>query len=1171
MDDLRVLDFDILGTNPNNYIRNEKIPLKDATCPWIIPNGAPFFATNFELYDERGALISPLLYSFVGDFIPFTEVAGRSVWSFIELDESIRLANTFVTVNYRSIGAYFIPRNSLDEWLEKISTGVIPVGWEKVYGLPLTFNPSWHIHSAITDIGDWYELTWFFKALTDIRLTRDAGLSVDINTTVDEAYAELLSIKNEQMALLVGHDGNYNNPHGISRTHLQLGNRDNYRVATPAEEAEGISMTVLSTPRGARMKIQQTIPDTEQLMQNGVLPISLLGGGDFIPPTIDGSFEGLGSDNESTGICLENNGRLMLLTRHFDGRNKALYFSYAENYKANRNGNNILFTGFKYSHPVITPDVIVAGSNHKVMMVGKDNTAEWYLTLTNGTFNPASHSFVKVDMTRVIALAFNGTGGNYTMAQAIKACVHYMGDYIYLIQSTSKNGNGDSGTQYFFRVKVQDIINGNPVNWEHVKLTYVDYDGVSRTNFDYYQMITAVYDANSKLTRAGFGYNPPQNTYSGFYRKFVSYSGEHPTTKNRVSLHMIGHTFITYSIAGFSSSVGPDIDVAYEFNPVTGAMTLQDKSPYVVWDQNGVPRTTAGVATDSPCPFSSDMTFSTLSPAAVILPNGDLLNSNGLDSAKTYPRSIGVSAATILTQEWETCRRSNYALTKLAGYTRYRQFSVLASPLKSNVYPGVVNYCQDGEVYTALNQNSNTRSLFFRKVTGSYQKRSESTLINYPEALARPLTNEAYKTDIPAWMTTINMTGTTAQLASAGREMGDFGLSVGKFVNAAAMGSDGVFQGPRSGIPLCWPKAVSRQLNQDATADYNVDSSYGITDAMLAQLYTTYVPAGTATQKTKGLTIAMFPSNNGPMFNGITIGMMAFVYYTGASTCKLKLVTFRATIEAANAAHPAVDVITAFTALSVTEDVVITSVMDNVWNLGISYGTMVPNLQCYRNGGSMEFFWYTGFLYSVIGNSNVAAASGTVNLTSGAVTNFAATSTNWLPTPGITQMIPGVGASDSLYSANGASPSAQITQTAAGTQYLIASTFPSPLWSVFFKEGTRVLINGTKYLLPVGVVDLRDVDPVPANKTFYIYVTVDEDGAKYLITRSRLRHSNFLIPAATVVCGVMQVSSISTRQPFMIGDLILNAAREPGSIPASNGLPMDEGSFRYVYSSDLTS
>lgn len=1171
MDDLRVLDFDVLGTNPKNYIRDEQIPLTDKSCPWVIPNGAPFFETDVELYDERGALIPPRLYSFVADFIPFSELTGKPVWSFIELDESIRNNNAFITVNYRSIGAYWLPRNQLDEWLEKIKTGVIPVGWEKVYGLPLTYNPSWHIHSAITEIGDWYELTWFFQALTNIRLTRDPNLDIEIDAVVETAYQDMLRIKDEQLQRLFDHDHNYNDPHQIDKAHLLLGNRDNYRVATPEEEAEGKRTDVLSTPRGARLKIQSLIPDTEKLMQNGVMPISLLGGGDFIPPAIDGSFEGIGSDNESTGFCLENNGRLMLLTRHFDGRQAALFFSFVDNYKSNPNANTILFTGFKYSNQFISADgveadSIVAGSNHKVLMVGAKNTPYWYLCLTNGTFNPSSHSFVKVDMTNVNLKAFN-TPNTPNYIQDAKATVHRLGDWIYLIQSTHINGNGDSGTQYFFRVRVSDVLAGKNVSWEHVKLTYIDFDGVQRVNFDYYQMLTAVTTADGKYSKTGYYFDPPMSTYTGFYRKYVVYSGEHPTDKNRANIHMMGHMYLQYLVPGNNSAVGPDIDMTYEINPNTGALTIQDKAPLVKIDPTGLVRDLNGNIVPSPNPYGSDMTFSSGNSATVVLPNGDVLNSNGPDSAKTYPRNFVVMTAPSITNDWEATRRSIFTMSNVAGIQRYRQHSVIASPLKNNTYPSCVSYCFDGEVFTALNQNDNNRGMFLKRVTGPYQLRDEVKMKNYSRAVSRPLTNDVYKTNLLNWLTSINMTGTASQLSSAGREMGDYGMSVGKFINLTTYRADGNFLGAFEGIDHCWPKDFTRTLNQDMTARYDVTKRYGIKNALLQSLYNTHTPGSS---KDKACTIAMFPAGNGPMFNGIEIGMAAFVYYVGNSTTRVRLVTFKPVIEAANAAHPTVDLITGLNVLAIKDEICNTSIIDSTFGIGVLDSTMVPNLQCYRDGNSMDFYWYTGFSYGVVGNTNIATCNATVNLVNGTITNYETTPSSWVVDVSNRQMIPRVGSCQNIFVNNGSSPSAQICQTPDGSQFfVVASTYPSPLWSVFFKEGTRVLINGTKYMLPIGVVDLRDIDPAPANKTFYIYVGVDENGAKYIISKNRLRHNNFLLPAATVICGEKQVLRIDTEQPFLIADLILGSDRRPGGIPTSTGLPMDEGSFRYIYSSDL--
>lgn len=1168
MNDLRVLEFDVLGTNPKNYIRDEKIPLVDKTCPWVIPNGSPFFEADIELYDERGALIPRRLYTLVGDFIPFSETTGKPVWCFIELAEEVRKANAFVTANYRSIGAYFLPRNELEDWLRKIREGVIPVGWEKIFGLPLTYNPSWHIHNVKTEIGDWYELSFFFQALANLRLTRGPGDNQLIDTAVKQASEDLKTLKAQYLKQLTDHDGDYDNPHETDKSHLLLGNRDNFPIGTPQQQAEGKLGNVLSTPRGARLKLQATVPDTEKLMQNGVLPISLMGGGDFIPPAIDGSFEGIGSDNESTGFCLENNGRLMLLTRHYDGRNSALFFSYVDNYKVGQNGNNIVFTGYKYNNAFISgdgvePDVVIAGSNHKFMMVGRNGTDKWYLCLTNGTFNPASHSYVRVNMTNVNAALFQNNTGSFNRPEQLTA--HRMGDYIVLIGSTDRLGRGQNGTQFFFRVKIADILAGRDVSWEKMTLTYTDYDGLTRSNVDYYQMFTEQGAVGKPTSKAGYVLNPPATEWLGLYRKFAAFSAEHPSDKTRNRVHMVAHTFFIYQINGVSTSNGPDLDIVYDLNPATGVMTLVTKTPPCSVDQLGnFTEIATGKLIPNPCPIGPDMTFSTGNCSSVVLPDGTNFSSAGYDSAKAYPRTMWVRKCSTLKTDWDMLGVNLYDMYYNNGYNHYRHFSVIASPLKNNTFPSSLCYASDGEVFTSLNQSDNSRGVFFKRISGPYQRRTEITLTRYPNILSRPLSNDVFKANLPTGCTFMSMTGTAAQLSSAGREMGDFGISVGKWVNNNITIGDQI-QG-NFGFEQCFPKTFSKVLNQDMTATYTVNSYYGLTNAQLTQLYAQYAPGAIGD---KAVSIVMFPAENGPMFSGIAIGIMAFVYYVGNSTEKVRLVSFKATIEAANASHPNVDVIKSFQITGNVEGTNTQALIDKNWNLGIQDGTMVPNLQVYRSGNDLRIYWYTGFQYQVTGNTNVAALHANVDAQSGAITNYNPQSSNWLPDSSNFQAIPNVGISNNNYVGDGSSPSAQTVNGADNNTYLIASTYPSPLWSVFFKEGTRVLINGTKYMLPPGIVDLRDIDPAPANKTFYVYVGVDENGAKYLITKNRMRHNNFLLPAATVVCGEKQVLRIDTRQPFLLAGFIVEASREPGTIPASSGLPMDVGTFRYIYQSDL--
>ena len=52
MDTLRIVQFDVRGVNPVNKIDGEVIKIKDKTCPWVIPDGSPFFGD----YPKAGEL-----------------------------------------------------------------------------------------------------------------------------------------------------------------------------------------------------------------------------------------------------------------------------------------------------------------------------------------------------------------------------------------------------------------------------------------------------------------------------------------------------------------------------------------------------------------------------------------------------------------------------------------------------------------------------------------------------------------------------------------------------------------------------------------------------------------------------------------------------------------------------------------------------------------------------------------------------------------------------------------------------------------------------------------------------------------------------------------------------------------------------------------------------------
>ena len=163
---IRLVEFDIRGENKVNYFTKEEIELQDKTCNFIIPNASPFFGEpeNFKLYNAKGGELKiGKDYSLVGEFIPFCDVSGRSVVTFIELSDEVLKNNDKVFATYISIGAYFIPRGELKKWKDGLHKGKIPIDFEeKVHSIPEVLPPSHHLHNVREEITNWYDLTYFF-------------------------------------------------------------------------------------------------------------------------------------------------------------------------------------------------------------------------------------------------------------------------------------------------------------------------------------------------------------------------------------------------------------------------------------------------------------------------------------------------------------------------------------------------------------------------------------------------------------------------------------------------------------------------------------------------------------------------------------------------------------------------------------------------------------------------------------------------------------------------------------------------------------------------------------------------------------------------------------------------------------------------------------------------
>jgi len=1195
MDPIRLVEFDVHATNPVNTIPGEKILLKDKTLNWVIPDGSPFFAVPamVKVYNQAGGLLKLNTdYFFEGEFVPFCNASNKSVCSFIRVSNAVLAANTHITIDYQSIGAYFVPRSQLAGWMEKLHKGKVPIPWDKVFGMPETLPPALHIQNIKTEIGDWWELTYFCKVFQGLWKTTGASTGVDVDTTITNAYNVLKTTKAQYMTLLKNHDDNYHSPHLITKFDILMGNHPNFATATLAEDKAGIRADVLSTPQGIQELAKSYIPDTDAAMRTGIMPISKFGGESFIPPNISGAFEGLGSLSVSSAFCLEKSGLIMMLTSHNDGRNEGLYYSQiAEFFTTNP---KITYTGYKYEAPSLlaknfNPTTVVGGSNHRVIMVGDDGLDRWFVALTNGTLDATAHQYTEVNMAPVLAkgkavLSVYANTDN-------RLSIHLMGDYVVLIISP---GTSNVDVHLFFRIPVSKFKENHDIlEWEQILLTYKNYENVQQTNVERFQPMQQV-RTNGVLT--GWGpitfMQPPISTNRGGKTMFLN--AKKPNNSVSEYLFILQGMNSSYRTATELRNISSVMGTGYEFNPATGVFTEVFRNPSWTADYENTTETERQDYTRAHYYQFYDGYGQAAGSCGVILDSGEILmaTSSGGNNFPAYMTKLVYegrkTAAEVLSQ------RMDIIYTPVKEQRRVSQ--MVGSPLLSGVFPAAMTYEADGELYSATNPVTNTRATYFRKVSGPYAVRPEVTNTEVSGIKSRPLTNDIYQTNMAYYEAPIGITGSAAELTAGGVECGSTSLAS---MGYSSMGAGHSY--PRSAgftAPAANSMLIScaRTFNKvlDAgtkRATYTPTSFYGVRKELIDKMEA-MIPAVYTAHKPWSVCFHILGNEMGGMFKGLNLGIAIIAFQDPAKQFTRQIfVLFRPVVEAPNADHPDVHWIKDITVLD-TSAAYSSAINNRVAEqnlLGLVGTRSKAGMYIYRDGNKLQIYnmnAYTTNTTATIYTRQTARFD--VDIPTNKLENIFSYQASW-SVPDLCAPIPKVGMSDvgltggvdtgrintvtpAVYDyTGGAARLLHKTDETTGVidWYIGPTVYPQTGWTLFFQDGIRMMINGTNYEMPGGSIDLRDIDPAPANKTFYVYATIEDDTPGYFISGVKLRKSGSMMLVGVVTTAQLQILSIQRLQPLMVGDFLFSFTREGGIIPISTGFPQDEGIFAFLREAEL--
>lgn len=306
-------------------------------------------------------------------------------------------------------------------------------------------------------------------------------------------------------------------------------------------------------------------------LPDDVIDITQYGGNSYLPVPVQGEYGQAGDNRSSLALVglVEPDNKLVVLRNGQDGFGSGVYYWYCD-VLSDGSIANYVSTATKY-HPKYLKDKgyedievnrIYRGSEDCFAAIMSDGTP--HIILTNGTMDMSKHVGCRIDAHR---------GGSAWSTWMVDG-------YVYYIVSVLNN------SQYFtelYRVKVDDIINGNSCVSEQISLSGVDQFGTTHTNVDRFhhcpEGVGTDADPNHLICRQ-------DNSYWGTINLCHGPTRNYDAVLEGSKLRII-HTSTIYLANSFSSKWQGTWTTSYWIDLKTGQITKDHGGFPVYLRQNG--------------------------------------------------------------------------------------------------------------------------------------------------------------------------------------------------------------------------------------------------------------------------------------------------------------------------------------------------------------------------------------------------------------------------------------------------------------------------------------------------------------------------------------------------------------------------------------------------------
>lgn len=1174
---------DILHANPSNKITGEPFTLPTSTNSTriLVPLKSPFFAKSLKLYNGNMEPLTKKDYRIFKIMGGLTELTAKSVSCMIEVTNK-DITSGFI--DYDVVGEFTLFDADMLRMIAEVMADGGVVNYAGITNKPAHFKPKLHGHSLLYDIvafKDMVELADLLLGLVKV-VTRTV-VEVKISQQLD-LFNHYLKLYKEQLLTSLYYHKNAYDGHGLTKNQVDLGLVDNFPTVTGIQALNKRSDAHL-TPSGLKAIIDNFGTNIGTLFPANRLPISQFGNTNFIPPSIDGSFEGLGGLSETAGICQEADGSVVFLENRYDGRISGLYYSVIQDmYSPDRKKT---YTAYRYTHQLIEKDDarvnrIAAGSGADVILMADTDKNYFYVGLTNGSLNPAKHVLSRIDVSALMSKLPTGLkASNYIQWMQVML----MGDWIYISFShsylnrslTTNATPGERRFRYYYRVAKADVEAQVPVTAVAQRLSYVDPDGVTRNNAEYFRLYTPV-GTFPNFTKCYFPITQTTGTviYGNCYAQHCL-TAPIPNKPGKHIMKIIGAFLGSYASSSVSSQFQTQIEITYEFDPETGQMTLLHQTPqrqlnfanlFVDWLNPPANWRTL--------PY---MVYAWDQQGMDVLPDGSIMASMG--DYMSFPRGYYLLKPRETRTRYDTLAKQWQTSLGVLDIEE-RKYEDITSPLVSGVKPKSFLLGNGGDFYVAdsgIAQAPN--KLYYRQSAGGLAARADiqNKLVN--NIRARPLSNKVWEVRGEPKIGGATVTVPSSQLAGYGMDVGDFRFCVGtqrKYLNLPDQSAEWTQPADMNSIKVisAHTTRVNAQGKLEIVPTAAITYPSAIVDLLKREVA---VPSAIASAPD---VVVVICDPSGPLTDKFGwLPVLVWVSFGRVGTTERHDTMLSITPVYSGVVNRTV---TSYTVLDKIHQLTPTGAVRltaSKWDVTISgdknypaHGS--PRVGYYLNGNTLTGFFDSGISADGQGDR--------LQMYSEFRYNNRNTSKRWATssTPYTNTFMDIGNAGGNAHRAvtpdNGVSVMIMHNESAGGAatifkgssyNALLGSAYPEVGWIIFFQQEIDATFNGVPYTLPSGNLDLRTVDPAPGNKTFYIYASLVDGVAQYETTLEKRLENGLRVWVGRVVTGPASILTIERFNVFTVNGKRISEIKRGNSIPASSGLANAEGQLPWIRNDEL--